>query len=263
MYTCICMYMYTYTYIYIHFYFFKWKYIGLFVRFLFHVSLLTLMCLSICTGLYMYILIYMRYSSHTYEWEETLYMNIYFLYIYLAVYVWELYINIYFSYIYSEPSICMRTISTYIELYMNIYFSYIYSQVLTLMCLSICTWLYMYIFIYMRYSSHTYMYSQVQIERHRIYIRSHLMCLATGWRRLTGCLKLQVIFRKRATYSRALFLKMAYEDKSSYDSASLCICTCLYMYENYIAYIHIQPSANRKAQNLYFILCALQWGGYN
>jgi len=40
----------------------------------------------------------------------------------------------------------------------------------------------------------------------------------TGWRRLTGCLKLQIIFRERATNHRALLRKMTYADKASYDS---------------------------------------------
>jgi len=46
--------------------------------------------------------------------------------------------------------------------------------------------------------------------------------LDTGWRRLIGCLKLQVIFRKRATNYRALLRKMTYEDKASYDSTPPC-----------------------------------------
>ena len=44
----------------------------------------------------------------------------------------------------------------------------------------------------------------------------------TGWRRLIGCLKLQVIFRKRATNYRALLRQMTYEDKASYDSTPPC-----------------------------------------
>jgi len=44
----------------------------------------------------------------------------------------------------------------------------------------------------------------------------------TGWRRLVGCLKLQVIFRKRATNYRALVRKMTYEDKASYGSSPPC-----------------------------------------
>ena len=48
----------------------------------------------------------------------------------------------------------------------------------------------------------------------------------TGWRRLVGCLKVQIIFRKRATNYRALLRKMTYEDKSSYDSTPPCIKGC-------------------------------------
>ena len=41
-----------------------------------------------------------------------------------------------------------------------------------------------------------------------------------------GCLKLQVIFRKRATDSRALLRKMTYEDKALYDSTPPCNISC-------------------------------------
>jgi len=44
----------------------------------------------------------------------------------------------------------------------------------------------------------------------------------TGWRRLIGCLKLQVTFRKRASNYRALLRKMTCEDKASYYSTPLC-----------------------------------------
>jgi len=46
--------------------------------------------------------------------------------------------------------------------------------------------------------------------------------MTTGWRRLIGCLKLQVIFRKRATSYRALLLKMTCKDKASYGSSPPC-----------------------------------------
>jgi len=39
-----------------------------------------------------------------------------------------------------------------------------------------------------------------------------------GWRRCIGCLKMQVIFRKRATNYRALLRKMTYEDQASNES---------------------------------------------
>ena len=44
----------------------------------------------------------------------------------------------------------------------------------------------------------------------------------TGWRRLIGCLKLQVIFCKRSNNYRALLRKMAYKDEASYDSTPPC-----------------------------------------
>jgi len=44
----------------------------------------------------------------------------------------------------------------------------------------------------------------------------------TGWRKPIGCLKLQVIFCKRATNYRALSQKMTYEDKASNDSTPPC-----------------------------------------
>jgi len=56
--------------------------------------------------------------------------------------------------------------------------------------------------------------------------KSTLHSLYTGGRRLIGCLKLQVIFRKRATNYRALLRKMTYEDKASYDSTPPCTVNC-------------------------------------
>jgi len=47
--------------------------------------------------------------------------------------------------------------------------------------------------------------------------------LNTGWRRPRGCLKLQFIFRKRATNYRALMRKMTYKDKASYGSSPPCM----------------------------------------
>jgi len=43
-----------------------------------------------------------------------------------------------------------------------------------------------------------------------------------GWRRLIGCLKLQVIFCKRATKYRALLRKMTCKDKAPCDSTPPC-----------------------------------------
>ena len=54
----------------------------------------------------------------------------------------------------------------------------------------------------------------------RLYVQHELskQDQATRWRRPIGCLKLQVIFRKRAINYWALLRKTTYEDKASYDS---------------------------------------------
>jgi len=44
----------------------------------------------------------------------------------------------------------------------------------------------------------------------------------TGWRRLIGSPKLQIIFHKRATKYRSLLRKMTYKDKGSYESSPPC-----------------------------------------
>jgi len=48
------------------------------------------------------------------------------------------------------------------------------------------------------------------------------MLISTGWRRPIGCLKLQVIVRKRATNHRALLWKTTYKDEASYASSPPC-----------------------------------------
>ena len=46
----------------------------------------------------------------------------------------------------------------------------------------------------------------------------------TGWRRLIGSPKLQIIFHKRATKYRALLRKLTSKDKGSYESSPPCRC---------------------------------------
>jgi len=47
-------------------------------------------------------------------------------------------------------------------------------------------------------------------------------CFDTGWQRPIGCLKLQVVFDKKATNYGAFCGKMTYEDEASYDSTPPC-----------------------------------------
>ena len=46
--------------------------------------------------------------------------------------------------------------------------------------------------------------------------------LDTGWRRLIGSPKLQIIFHKRATKYRSLLRKITYKDKGSHESSPPC-----------------------------------------
>ena len=80
-----------------------------------------------------------------------------------------------------------------------------------------------------------------------------------GWRRLIGCLNLQVIFRKRATDYRTLLRKMTYEDKASYDSTPPFTATrvCTYMY----SYVDIYESlVFIKNKILLYLTSMAVWG---
>jgi len=48
------------------------------------------------------------------------------------------------------------------------------------------------------------------------------ICACTGWRRLIGSRKVQIIFHKRATKYTSLLRKMTYKDKGSYESCPPC-----------------------------------------
>jgi len=49
----------------------------------------------------------------------------------------------------------------------------------------------------------------------------------TGWQRLMGSPKLQIIFQKRAIKYRSLLRKMTYKDKGSYESSPPCTVCCV------------------------------------
>jgi len=53
-----------------------------------------------------------------------------------------------------------------------------------------------------------------------------MLCI-TGWRRLMGSRKLQIIFHNRATKYRSLLQKMTYKDQGSYESSPPCTRCCV------------------------------------
>jgi len=70
-------------------------------------------------------------------------------------------------------------------------------------------------------------YFDLNLESRTIYVYTHTThCLSdegTGWRRLIGSPKLQIIFHKRATKYRSLLRKLTYKDKGSYESSPPCM----------------------------------------
>ena len=59
----------------------------------------------------------------------------------------------------------------------------------------------------------------------------------TGWRRLIGSRKLQIIFHKRAIKYRSLLRKMIYKDKGSYESSPPCILFPLMFFSFIVPYM--------------------------
>ena len=75
----------------------------------------------------------------------------------------------------------------------------------------------------------TILYRKCTIHIRHIYTKiykeyiQHIWDVCTGWWRSIRCLKLQVIFRKRANNCRALLRKTTYKGKVSYDSTPPCM----------------------------------------
>ena len=72
-----------------------------------------------------------------------------------------------------------------------------------------------------------------------------MVVITTGWRRLMGSPKLQIIFHKRATKYRSLLRKMTHKDKGSYESSPPCTYrykmyafTYTYIYTDGFIYVH-------------------------
>ena len=61
----------------------------------------------------------------------------------------------------------------------------------------------------------------------RMYKSNQKQLTHTGWRRLIGCLQLQVIFRKRANNYMALLRRMTYEHKARYVTTPPCTASLL------------------------------------
>jgi len=67
------------------------------------------------------------------------------------------------------------------------------------------------------HSAHTHMHVHT-----RTHTGTHTRTHTTGWRRLIGSPKLQILFHNRATKYRSRLRKMTYKDKGSYESLPPC-----------------------------------------
>jgi len=113
---------------------------------------------------------------------------------------------------------------------MHVYDIYIY------ICIHIYLHMHMYIHIHIYIYIYIYIYTCIHVCIHTyIYIDTNMcQCIyiytSTGWRRLIGSPKLQIIFHKRATKYRAILQKMTYKDKGSYESSPPCTYRCMHSY---------------------------------
>jgi len=82
----------------------------------------------------------------------------------------------------------------------------------------------------------------------------------TGWRRVIGSPKLQIIFHKRATKYKSLLQKMTYKDKGSYESSPPCTYD-MQMWNDYrtdFSEDETQLNCHFKVNSL-LILCHMKW----
>ena len=119
------------------------------------------------------------------------------------------------------------------------------------LCHILCVGCDMYMCMLLKY---IYTYVCIHMHTHVVYITVCFLASLyhscdTGWQRLIGSPKLQIIFHKRAIKYRSLLRKMTYKDKGSYESSPpcmymyvcvcICICICMYMYVHVYVYVYI------------------------
>ena len=110
---------------------------------------------------------------------------------------------------------CLCTLSFKTMMYLYTVFQAMYLYIDTSRLANVLHEMYLYI-----------VFQDNDVSVHCLYIV--LQDKTTGWRRLIGSPKLQIIFHKRATKYRALLRKMTYKDKGSYESSPPCrYLTCI------------------------------------
>jgi len=153
----------------------------------------------------------------------------------------------------------------YIETHRNVFINQSSSKTISAVPHVVNLSTHTYIFI----NTNLYLYMHAQKYSYKISVRGNIHC-RTGWRRFTGCLKMQVIFCKRATNHRALLQKMTYEDKASslHHPVPHDIYMGYYMYSHThvhlykFAYIHIHIRTHKHIYDtiaLENMMCRMGW----
>ena len=87
-----------------------------------------------------------------------------------------------------------------------------------------------------------------------LFAKFHTLILITGWRRLIGSPKLQIILHKRATKYRSLLRKMTYKDNGSYESSPPC--THTHSQHTHTLNTHTL-STHTHSQHTHILICQL------
>jgi len=121
--------------------------------------------------------------------------------------------------------------------------------------------------LYMHIHVHIYIHIDIQIDLHidihntQWYLTYTYVSIDTGWRRLIGSPKLQIISHKRATTHRSLLRKMTYKDKGSYESSPPCNTPRLFPVHTYVhAHTHTHthtckslPPCTKQTYNVHIL----------
>ena len=132
--------------------------------------------------------------------------------------------------------------------------SFIYMKCLIIF-MSVYSPLYLYIFMYI----YTHLYIHIYIHMWResfIYVKR---LIHTGWRRLIGSPKLQIIFHKRAIKYKSLLRKTTYKDKGSYESSPPCICEATHSYMCDKKVMHMRDVTRVMHMHMYDLTCSYMW----
>ena len=149
---------------------------------------------------------------------------------------------------------------TFMCLSVCMYMPYIYLCVSHYIYVCVCIYIFMCVSLYICVC--LYIYARLQHDR--VYQRSRKQtyrdCEHTGWRRLIGSTKLQIIFHKRGQIQvtflqyRSLLRKITYKDKGSCESSPRCSSNIFTM----IAYQYVFV----KIIGLFCRISSLVWGSF-